>query len=220
MRVAAFFDLDDTIIKGNSGLRGVTNYFLSGQTSFFYGFKIAFRYFNYYWLQSDPYRFFNNLYEFMKGQDYKRQQKRFAAFFDQNIKKRIYKEAVKKIEWHRKQGHFVAIVTNSLDLMIERIKDQVKVDQLIASSLEVRNGKITGKTKLVTFGKNKVKFIKKLAKQKNIDLKKSYAYSDNSSDIPLLRAVGNPIATNPQQRMKRCARKNKWKMLFFKETGV
>jgi len=220
MKTAAFFDLDDTILKGNSGMRTVLHDFFKGQVSFYHAFIIFYKYIFYFMGRSDPRTFFSDIYEFLKGRNYKTEQKRFADYFDQNIKRRIYKEAVKRIEWHKKQGHIVAIVTNSLDLMIGRIKDQLKVDHLIASSLVIRKGMITGKSAKISFGTNKVRYIKALAKKLNIDLRKSYAYSDNNTDIPLLKAVGNPIATNPKRKMRRTAEKNKWKILLFNETGV
>jgi HAD superfamily hydrolase (TIGR01490 family) len=219
MRIAAFFDLDDTIIKGNSGLRSVARYFLTGRVSIHHAFKILYRYLLYWQGKSDPYRFFSNIYDFMRGRDIHKEKLTFSQYFDRNLKKRIYKEARQKIDWHKKRGHFVAIVTNSLDIMIGKIKDQLHIDHLIASSLEVRKGRITGKTAIVSFGKNKVRYIKELARKLNIDLKKSYAYSDNGSDIPLLSAVGHPVAINPQRKLRKFARQHNWQIMNFREIG-
>lgn len=215
MKTAAFFDLDDTIIKGNSGMRSAFNYFLQGRISVFQSFNILFRYLFYFMGRSDPRRFFRNIYQFMAGMDYRKEEKRCADFFESQLRKRIYRAAKQKIEWHRKKGHVVAIVTNSLDIMIKNIVKHVKVDYLMASELEIKKGIITGKTKIVRFGENKVLAIKELAKKLNIDLKRSYAYSDNNSDIPMLSAVGNPRAVNPQRKMKRYAKQMNWKILRF-----
>ncbi len=38
---------------------------------------------------------------------------------------------------------------------------------------------------------------RELAEQDGIDLSESYAYSDSESDLPMLRAVGHPVAVNP-----------------------
>jgi len=167
----------------------------------------------------DPLKFFRGIYSFMKGTRYDEEKIRFQNLFDMHIQKRIYKEALDKIEWHRKQGHIIAIVTNSLELMIGRIKETTKIKHLIASELEVKNGKITGTANRVSYGINKAKFIKKFAQRFNIDLQKSYAYSDNSSDVSMLETVGNPVAVNPQWGMLRTARQRNWKIINFTETG-
>lgn len=215
MKIAAFFDLDDTIIKGNSGMRCAFHYFLTGRISLWQSMIIAFSYFFYFIGKSDPYRFFLNIYAFLKGKNFKSEEHFCADFFDRKLKKKIYNDAVELIKWHKEQGHIVVIVTNSLDLMVLRIKKYIDVDFFIATTLIESDNKFTGKTKIVNYGKNKVKYINELAKKVEIDFKKSYAYSDNNSDIPMLSIVGNPVATNPQGKMRRYAIKNNWKIQNF-----
>jgi putative phosphoserine phosphatase / 1-acylglycerol-3-phosphate O-acyltransferase len=215
MNTAAFFDLDDTLIKGNSGMKCAFYYFLSGRISFYRAIRIACSYFFYFIGKADPYRFFENIYAFLKGKSHKSEEKFCSRYFDKKIKQRIYVEAINEINWHKKQGHLVVIVTNSLDIMVSRIEKYLDIDIFIATTLNETNGKFTGKTKIVNYGKNKVKNIKELAKKLNIDLKKSYAYSDNNSDIPMLSIVGKPVATNPQSKMRKHAMKNNWKIKIF-----
>jgi len=216
---AAFFDLDHTVVDGNVGLRHVVKYFLRGQISIIEGFRMGFMYIYYVLIRSEPFYFFSRVFGFMKGRDLKEETRRCAQYFEKHFKKRIFKEAVRLIEWHKKQKHLIVIVTNSLDYKITRIKEAVRADYVIASSLETLKGKFTGRSSIINFGQNKARNIRKFAKRFNISLKKSYAYSDNSSDIPMLRAVGNPVAVNPQMRLKRYALHNNWKILRFQETG-
>jgi len=220
MKTAAFFDLDDTIVKGNSGMRTCMRYFLTGKTPFYNAFKVIYRYVFYWQGVRDPFRFFYNIYDFMSGKDYNEAKEEFAREFDRNLRQRIFKGARERIKWHKEQGHIVAIVTNSPEIMIEKVKDILGVSHLIATSLEVKKGKITGRTDRVSFGINKVAYIKEFARKHDIDLSKSYAYSDNTSDIYMLGAVGHPIATNPQIGMRRFAQKKKWKIIHFNETGA
>jgi len=218
MRTAAFFDLDDTIINGNSGMRIVVHYFFKGKLSIFNAADISVKYFWYIIGRSKPFPFFRKLYKFLKGKDYKFEEKYCAEFFDKYISKLVYKEAKKRILWHKKRGHFVAIVTNSLEMMVKNITVKLYVDKLVASKLELKNGMITGRTRLISFGKNKAKIIKELAKKFDLDLKKSYAYSDNNSDIAMLSVVGKPYAVNPQRKMRKHAKKQNWKIMYFQDT--
>ena len=215
MNTAAFFDLDDTIIKGNSGMSCAFHYFLTGRISLWQSIRIAYDYFFYFVGKSDPYKFFENIYFFLKGKNYKSEEKFCARYFDKKIKQNIYEEAINQINWHKKQGHLVVIITNSLNIMVSRIEKYIDVDFFIATTLNEQKGTFTGTTKDINYGKNKVKHVKELAKKLNIDLKKSYAYSDNNSDIPMLSTVGKPVATNPQSKMRKYAIKNNWKIKIF-----
>ena len=70
MKTGAFFDLDDTIIRGNSGMRVAVHYFFSGKIGWVKSAKIVFKYFRYFLGQGDPYRFFSDVYDFLKGKRY------------------------------------------------------------------------------------------------------------------------------------------------------
>jgi len=216
MKTAAFFDFDDTIVHCNSGLGIIFGYFINLRMSPFYAVTMVPKYIWYLVIgKQQPDRFFKYLYKFLKGRDYEKETKWCAEYFQKHVEETIYKDAKRKINWHQEQGHKVFIVTNSLEMMVGRAKKILKTG-LIGSTLELKDGKITGKSERICFGANKAKLIKELAIKKNIDLKSSYAYSDNNSDIPLLSAVGNPVATNPQWRMLAHAKKNNWKILYFR----
>ncbi len=219
MKRAAFFDLDDTIIKGNSGMRTTVHLFFSGEVSFFNAFRILCRFMFYFVGKSDPYRFFEDIYDFLKGRKESDMREICDRFFEKSISRRIYRDAVRLIEEHKKKGHLVVIVTNSLDLMVSRIREHVKVDRLIASTLETKKGIITGKSKDICYGKNKVLYMIDFAKKNGIDLKDCYAYSDNNTDIAMLGVVGNPSAVNPKRKMRRFAIEKKLKILRFTNTG-
>jgi phosphoserine phosphatase len=55
----------------------------------------------------------------------------------------------------------------------------------------------------------------RLAEREGIDLSESYAYSDSESDLPMLRAVGHPVAVNPDGPLARVARQEGWDVLRF-----
>jgi hypothetical protein len=52
-----------------------------------------------------------------------------------------------------------------------------------------------------------------------IDLGASYAYSDSLSDLPMLRAVGNPVAVNPDPPLAAIAREEDWQTMRFERLG-
>jgi hypothetical protein len=52
-----------------------------------------------------------------------------------------------------------------------------------------------------------------------IELADSYAYSDSLSDLPMLRAVGNPVAVNPDPPLAQIARAEGWQVMRFERLG-
>ena len=81
---------------------------------------------------------------------------------------------------------------------------------------EVVDGVYTGKPAgLFIYGAGKARAIEELAAAEGIDLAQSYAYSDSESDLPMLRAVGHPVAVNPDARLARIARHEGWQILRF-----
>ena len=57
------------------------------------------------------------------------------------------------------------------------------------------------------------------AAEHEIDLAASYAYSDSVSDLPMLRAVGNPVVVNPDPPLAEIARDEGWQTLRFERLG-
>ena len=50
------------------------------------------------------------------------------------------------------------------------------------------------------------------ARRRNLDLSRSYAYADSISDLPMMEAVGNPVAVNPDSRLQKAARERGWEI--------
>jgi hypothetical protein len=57
------------------------------------------------------------------------------------------------------------------------------------------------------------------AAEHGIDLADSYAYSDSLSDLPMLRAVGHPVAVNPDPPLAELAREEGWQTMRFEQLG-
>jgi hypothetical protein len=65
----------------------------------------------------------------------------------------------------------------------------------------------------------KAQAIRELAARHGVDLAESYAYSDSESDLPMLRAVGHPVAVNPDSALERAAREEGWRIMRFDRLG-
>jgi phosphoserine phosphatase len=58
------------------------------------------------------------------------------------------------------------------------------------------------------------------ARRRNVDLSRSYAYADSISDLPMLEAVGNPVAVNPDKRLLAAAQDREWQIRYWSKNGA
>jgi HAD superfamily hydrolase (TIGR01490 family) len=213
---AAFFDLDDTLICGNSGMRCAVYYFFRGRISLYAAFRTLFRYLIYFIGKSDPFYFFSDIYLFMKGRSVEAETRVFERFFDTKIRSRAHQDALRRIAWHKKRGDRIVIVTNSLGEMVGKAQELFGADTFISSRLEVKDGRFTGMSKVICYGEHKVTFVRAYAKKNSVNLKNCYAYSDNGSDVAMLSVVGHPVAVNPQGKLRRHARAHGWQIVKWR----
>jgi HAD superfamily hydrolase (TIGR01490 family) len=128
----------------------------------------------------------------------------------------VFDEALGLIEQHREQGHKVFIVSASPEEIVAPLARYLGVDEAIATRAELdERGRYTGKTERYCYGPEKVAAIAEVAERDDIDLGASYAYSDSATDLPMLEAVGHPIAVNPDRDLLRAARANGWEVRRF-----
>jgi phosphoserine phosphatase len=84
-------------------------------------------------------------------------------------------------------------------------------DVLIGAELEVRDGRYTGfMSQPPLVGEARAAWLRRYAQQEGVDLRRSFAYADSYSDLPLLRAVGNPVVVAPDSQLYRYARRRRW----------
>ena len=93
-------------------------------------------------------------------------------------------------------------------------------DGAVGSVFETVDGHYTGRPGgPFTYREGKAQAIRELAEREDIDLAASWAYSDSESDLPMLRAVGHPVAVNPDAALARIARQEGWEVLRFERLG-
>lgn len=127
----------------------------------------------------------------------------------------VYDEAVGLIEQHKMLGRDVVIVSSSGAEMVEPIGEMVGVSDVIATRMVEAEGRYTGEIEFYAYGPNKADAARELAAERGYDLAESYAYSDSITDLPLLEAVGHPVAVNPDRALRRIATERGWPVVVF-----
>ena len=134
---------------------------------------------------------------------------------------RVYPQMLALAHAHQDEGRRVYIVTAASQELADILARVMAFDGAIGSNLsDVVDGVYTGRpTGVFVYRSGKAQAIEALAAQEGIDLEASYAYSDSESDLPMLRAVGHPVAVNPDDKLGRVARKEGWQVLRFDRLG-
>ncbi|MFZ9628484.1 MAG: HAD family hydrolase [Ilumatobacteraceae bacterium] len=127
-------------------------------------------------------------------------------------------ESKRLVEQHRIAGRATYIVSASPIELVEPLATSLGMTAGIGTRSEVVDGIYTGS--LVgpfCYGPGKVDAITELARTEGLDLAQCYAYSDSASDLPMLEAVGHPVAVNPDPRLERVAAERGWPVVVVSQ---
>lgn len=143
-----------------------------------------------------------------------------AATLNQVVAPITYAEALELIQDHKRSGRKVYIVSAAPADIVEPLARYLGADGAIATRALVRAGRYTGQLLRYTFGAEKEAAVREVAERDQIDLAQSWAYSDSVTDVPMLEAVGHPVAVNPDRALRRIARMRGWPVLRFSHLAV
>lgn len=220
--VAAFFDLDRTLIQGFSALSFVADGARRGQygpldlaelgmaaTSFQLG-TIGFS------------AFLSGTARVMRGVKEEEFQLVGRRVFEESLGSRIHPEARAIVDAHKRRGHTVAVVSSATRFQVEPVAEELGIGHVLASQLEVRDGVLTGEILSPScYGVGKATAARRLAAEIGIDLdfERSWFYTDSDEDLPLLEIVGNPRPTNPNASLAKIAARRGWPAMQFTHRG-
>jgi HAD superfamily hydrolase (TIGR01490 family) len=131
---------------------------------------------------------------------------------------RMYPQAVELIARHQRLGRKVYVSSSSPEDLLLLLGEDMGLDGVIGTRAKVDAGGLyTGELDGdLCHREEKARRVAEVAKEQDIDLAQSYAYSDSLNDLPLLELVGNPVATNPDRSLFALARRRGWPVLDFR----
>lgn len=128
----------------------------------------------------------------------------------------IYAEAADLIDLHRAAGRSVVLISASPVEIAVPLGRYLGADATIGSRARVdESGRYTGTMEFYAYGEYKAEAMRDLAERDGIDLSESYAYTDSYTDLPMLEAVGHPVAVNPDRVLARYAREHGYEVTRF-----
>ncbi|WP_229686546.1 HAD family hydrolase [Longimycelium tulufanense] len=217
-RVAAFFDLDKTVIAKSSTLAFSRPFFQEGLINRRAVLKSAYAQFVFMLAGADADqmdRMRAHITALCAGWDVEQVRAIVEETLHDIVDPLVYKEATQLVAEHKEQGHDVVVVSASGEEIVRPIAEMVGATHCIGTRMVVNDGRYTGEVEFYCYGDGKVDAVRELAAEQGYDLAQCYAYSDSVTDLPLLDAVGHPTAVNPDRGLRKSAVQRGWPVLAF-----
>src|SRR5664279_6459369 len=200
-----FFDLDQTLADSVSGKLLAKGAFRSGLLkrsdlvnavllSFLFRLKLR-----------DPLKIIDDMVGWVKGISENSLLELYSEVTGQLIIPSVYPEARAEIAYHKSKKAKVVILSSALKSVCEIIAENLNIDDIICSGLEIKNGYLTGRPLgHICFGEEKAVRLKRYCEIFNFSLSEAWYYGDSISDLHALSVVGNPVCVNPDKKLKNC----------------
>lgn len=218
----AFFDLDNTIIRGGSLFhlaRGLQRrrFFSKGEIANFFWKHLKFVVIGRESL-ADMDSIRAMALNFIAGHEVSELMALSEEIVDSNILPKVYEGSRALAEGHLNRGEEVWIVTASPQQVANLLAERLGFTGALGTLAEVVDGRYTGKLNgPVLHGSHKPVAVREFAAQRGIDLAACTAYSDSFNDLPLLEAVGHPVVVNADYRLRAWARRRGWPSYDFRK---
>ena len=217
--VAAFFDLDKTVIAKASMVAFGGPLYRAGLLSRWLLLRALYGQLVYLWLGADEARLARMrraVLALTKGWDHDHVSAIVAEALEQVIEPIVYDEALQLMRHHREEGHLVVLISASPEEIVAPLGTYLGADVVVATRARLdEQGRYSGELEFYSYGPAKASAMVDLAGERAVDLAASWAYSDSITDVPMLEAVGHPVAVNPDRGLLRVARQRDWEVRRF-----
>jgi HAD superfamily hydrolase (TIGR01490 family) len=216
---AAFFDLDKTIISKSSSLALSRPMYRAGMVTRGQLLRGAYAQLVYALVGADEKkmdRLKEGLLQLTKGWDRMEVERLVHDVIIRVIDPLVYQEALDLMALHRQQRRRIYIVSSSPEEVVRPLARHFGVSGVIATRARIEGGVYTGELEFYCYGDAKAEAIRRLSERVGIDLQGSYAYTDSITDLPMLEAVGNPVAVNPDKDLRKEAEERSWDIRDFR----
>jgi len=216
---AAFFDLDKTVISKSSSLALSRPLYRAGFVTRSQLLRGAYAQMVYLLLGADEKRMDRakeGMLALSKGWDRRELEALIREVLEEVVDPFIYQEAMDLMSLHRALGRRIYIVSSSPQEIVRPLAERLGVTDVIATRAEVEDDMYTGKLEFYCYADGKAVAMREVAEREGIDLSHSYAYSDSATDLPMLEAVGHPVAVNPDRDLRKAAEERGWQVRDFR----
>jgi HAD superfamily hydrolase (TIGR01490 family) len=217
-RVAAFFDLDHTVVQGNTGTLYLRDLYADGLITIGQLIQVSWVLLRYKFAMVDMASLLARAASMLQGTHESELQQRCQRLFDSKIQSKISQAAVEAVRAHQRLGHVVVLLTAQSSYIAEPVCEMLQIPHVLCTRLESKDGLLTGKLDgPACYGEGKCFWAKRFANEHGIDISRSYFYTDSYSDLPMLELVGEKRPVNPDPRLSLEATRRGWTVLRFED---
>lgn len=218
---AAFFDVDNTVIRGASiyaFARGlVKNDIVSKREMAGFAWKQAKFVLAGTEDMDDIAKIQDSALSIVKGRRVSEMTELAEDVFDDYMADRLWPGTLALAQEHLDRGQRVWLVSATPIEVAQVIANKLGLSGAIATRSEIEDGRYTGRLLgAPVHGKAKEAAVRELALAEGLDLGACSAYSDSANDIPMLSLVGDPHAINPDRKLRAYAKENDWPVDDFR----
>jgi HAD superfamily hydrolase (TIGR01490 family) len=212
--VAAFFDVDGTLIAKNSGPLYMRFLRQRGEIRRRDALRTIYYFLQYRLNLLDIEHALERSSNWIRG----RREADIAAhcriWYHDMVRQYLVPELVQQIEEHRAQGHLIALLSSTTKYLADPLAEELRIEHLLCTRLVVVDGCFTGEVERpLCYADGKLHWARRFAAEHDVDLAESFFYTDSVTDVPMLEIVGHPRVVNPDPILRRQARRRGWTIL-------
>lgn len=210
----AFFDLDKTLISRNSATLWIRFELAAGRVTRWQALHALTYVVRYSLGAADMTDAIRRSVAMIAGQPEAELRERARVFYDQLVRPLFRPGARLALDAHRAAGDRLVLLTSSSNYMSEMVCRDLVLDDFVCNRFEVDTaGNYTGRPfEPLCFGAGKVELAQRHVAQLGSSLSDASFYTDSHSDLPMLEAVGRPVAVHPDPRLRRLAKQRGWQV--------
>jgi HAD superfamily hydrolase (TIGR01490 family) len=208
----AFFDLDRTLIAANSGTLWVRREYALGHISRWQALRALLWIAGYQLGLATMEDALTRAIAMLEGTPEADLRDRTSVFYAEQVRPLYRPGARRAVEEHRSLGEPIVLCTASSLYLSEWVARELGFEAILCNRFEVdARGLHTGRPLGgVCFGAGKLSLARAFAQARGVSLSDCVFYTDSYSDLPMLEAVGRPVAVNPDRRLLRRAERSGW----------
>jgi HAD superfamily hydrolase (TIGR01490 family) len=210
-RIGAFFDVDRTLVACNTGRLFLRDLRRRGEISFLRALRALGWMAKYHLSLIDLQVIAARVAEQMRGKSETEFAERCQRWVEDEVLPLIVPGALRQIERHRSEGHVLAVLSSSPTYVTRPIARTLGIEEVLSTTFEVDGGQFTGRlVGPACVGAGKIHWAEGFGARREVDLAKSWFYTDSYTDMPMLERVGNRVVVNPDPRLRLAAKKRGW----------
>lgn len=221
MAVAAFFDVDGTLIAKNSGPLYMKFLRRRGEIRRRDVLRTMYFYVRYRLNLLDIDAALARSSEWIRGRAEADIASHCRLWYRDVVRQYLQPEMVRRVRMHRDQGHLVALLSSTTNYLAEPLAEELGIEHLLVSRLVVKDGCFTGEAhRPLCYGDGKLYWARRFAAEHEVDFAASFFYTDSVTDVPMLEIVGHPQVVNPDALLRRVARRRGWQVMQLRPASV